>query len=409
VAPSARRRRPRSARGLGRSSPVPCAAATVRRRPRAPRPPERRVPPSRAMRPRRGRTRERRGGVRAGGLRSATRWGSDEIAGDRGTTIAHRERCRTCCRCDARGTLRVACAGALSLRAPWPVERRRLDIPGRDARLDLPLQAISSMAPAVPSRVWPVLVAFALGALVTLAAFGATRLAGHPPPKAAADPPPQVVREYVIVQPPAPTENFTRSDGVSVSVPPLPPPAIPEVAARRPALPAPAAPAPPEPAQSQPPPGPPSPAALAASAAAPIASLPSAPPRPPVSVTPPPPPPVPCGSTTCTGGDVCCSPACGICAHRGEPCVQRLCGFASYPTSVQCGANTCNVGEVCCNLSCGICAPPGVACSQAECDNGPTFPFSQACGMSTCNVGAVCCDARCGLCAPLADCARLHC
>jgi hypothetical protein len=66
----------------------------------------------------------------------------------------------------------------------------------------------------------------------------------------------------------------------------------------------------------------------------------------------------------------------GICA-----CVETaLCriGFHFDPSpsvcacvpdaGVSCGANTCSAGQFCCNPSCGICAPKGGACIQIACD-----------------------------------------
>jgi hypothetical protein len=110
--------------------------------------------------------------------------------------------------------------------------------------------------------------------------------------------------------------------------------------------------------------------------------------------------PIPCGTNTCTGGQVCCNASCGICAPPGEQCSQQPCGFETLPISAFCGNNTCNVGYVCCNPSCGTCVRQGETCDTTACDNAIEHPVSLVCGLSTCNVGMDCCNPSCGTCVP---------
>jgi hypothetical protein len=258
------------------------------------------------------------------------------------------------------------------------------------------------MFSVIPSRIPPIATALAFVVLGPLAAFGASRLLfpAVPNPSTGPEPSPRVVREFIVLPPPAPVE---KSQVVRAEVEPLP--EAPGSGQDAPMRPSSFAPAPWDGERL----------ARTIASASPGPPLPA--PRdivlPPVSPKPAPPPlgspRVACGTTTCAPGETCCSPACGICDAPGVACTRQDCGSASYPSSPTCGANTCNVGEACCNPSCGICTRPGATCSQTKCDDGPTVPFSPACGMNTCNIGLVCCDANCGLCAPVSECARLHC
>ena len=73
--------------------------------------------------------------------------------------------------------------------------------------------------------------------------------------------------------------------------------------------------------------------------------------------------------------------------------------MSSLPGSVSCGLNLCNVGEVCCNPACGICARSAASCDPTlECQSPVEYPQSVACGMVTCNTGLVCCNPSCGIC-----------
>ena len=119
---------------------------------------------------------------------------------------------------------------------------------------------------------------------------------------------------------------------------------------------------------------------------------------------------VPCGTSTCTGGQVCCNASCGTCAEPGQKCSQAVCGMSASLDSVPCGPNTCNSGQLCCNPSCGTCVAPGETCDPHECADAIQYPVSQSCGMSTCNVGTVCCNPSCGICAaPGESCSQRAC
>jgi hypothetical protein len=94
--------------------------------------------------------------------------------------------------------------------------------------------------------------------------------------------------------------------------------------------------------------------------------------------------------------------------EEGEVDAEAIFGLPPYigtweipsapPPGLACGHNTCSVGEVCCNPSCGICSPLGSPCDDRACEPAITQPFSEVCGMATCNIGEICCDARCGAC-----------
>jgi hypothetical protein len=61
----------------------------------------------------------------------------------------------------------------------------------------------------------------------------------------------------------------------------------------------------------------------------------------------------PCAAVTCQVGSTCIVvDGKGVCVAPGP----------------KCGANTCSAGQFCCNPSCGICAPRGGACTQVICD-----------------------------------------
>jgi hypothetical protein len=112
---------------------------------------------------------------------------------------------------------------------------------------------------------------------------------------------------------------------------------------------------------------------------------------------------VPCGSSVCAPGSVCCAPECGFCSPGGEVCPPIHCIDAA-PPPVQCGAVTCGSGERCCDPACGTCAPIG-----AECVVGCGTPDGGSkkgprCGRSTfCSVGQACCDSSCGQCGAALD------
>jgi hypothetical protein len=77
--------------------------------------------------------------------------------------------------------------------------------------------------------------------------------------------------------------------------------------------------------------------------------------------------PARCGAVMCSGDQVCCDAACGICVASGESCAGKSCAPHQAPSSGRCGTSTCNDSQVCCNASCGTCAAIGAACSQAPC------------------------------------------
>ncbi len=102
-----------------------------------------------------------------------------------------------------------------------------------------------------------------------------------------------------------------------------------------------------------------------------------------------------CGSTICSGGDVCCNASCGICAAPGEGCIALYCGDGGMPDGGEsCGTTTCGGGEQCCTG----CTPDdafcmstssGVACPDYAC------PPPRICGDTSCGPGDICCDNPC--------------
>src|SRR5438128_1915646 len=65
-----------------------------------------------------------------------------------------------------------------------------------------------------------------------------------------------------------------------------------------------------------------------------------------------------------------CRVVCPTCAP-GRLCPHH-CVLDCPNHALPCGSSVCRNGDVCCNASCGICAPPGGACTQQACE--PTQP-----------------------------------
>lgn len=108
---------------------------------------------------------------------------------------------------------------------------------------------------------------------------------------------------------------------------------------------------------------------------------------------PPPPVDITCGTSTCSGGDVCCTPSSDL---TGRSCSHGTCPSGSYERSCD-GAEDCPTGQTCCSggplsptASCtatGSCDSEDVACHTASdcptgapyCCPGVLFPDIRSC------------------------------
>lgn len=104
----------------------------------------------------------------------------------------------------------------------------------------------------------------------------------------------------------------------------------------------------------------------------------------------------PCGTVTCSEGEICCNESCSICAAPGVYCDTRPCEMRALQLGALCGTSSCTEGATCC---CGTCVPPGQACDPDECVIDSRRQLTVPCGMRTlCDEGEVCCNLSCGIC-----------
>ena len=91
----------------------------------------------------------------------------------------------------------------------------------------------------------------------------------------------------------------------------------------------------------------------------------------------------PCGANTCSVGEACCNPSCGICTSAGEACSLEICDEPVVCDGVVCegeGAQCCPG----CSGSDAVCAAPGESCPLVFC---PADCLTDA----DCGPAATCC------------------
>ena len=63
--------------------------------------------------------------------------------------------------------------------------------------------------------------------------------------------------------------------------------------------------------------------------------------------------------------------------------------------AILCGKNSCSTGQYCCNPSCGICGPAGGLCPNIACSTGgatsANLTAGEACTQGSCAAGLLCC------------------
>lgn len=90
---------------------------------------------------------------------------------------------------------------------------------------------------------------------------------------------------------------------------------------------------------------------------------------------------IPCGNTTCTGGQVCCNASCGICTDPGMFCTQQACGgpgTASCSKDSDCQAVSnycggCNCDPLLQGASLPVCTQGQVVCFADPCMNRSAY------------------------------------
>jgi len=155
----------------------------------------------------------------------------------------------------------------------------------------------------------------------------------------------------------------------------------------------------------------------------------------------------PCGTTSCTADEKCCSQSCGLCAPRGSVCPAALCPVVDAEVPKQtCASASCPAGTYCDDITGSVECKPLPSCDTVKCTatttcelvpvqcvrapcppqpqcvpkdtqvcdldckvgthcvlagNGPKCmadPGGMKCGKATCAVGQTCCNASCGAC-----------